>query len=457
MSTYTIENAKSGRATCKKCKEKIGKGELRIGTHADLGDKVMSSWNHPLCFNLPRKFSKISAEEFVSDYLTDNTDAKILDDPTEKQQIIEQIDTKATKKQTKKAQQSGSKYMAAVKRNADQLLAESGGEEGPAKKKVKLSDDDKAKANAYIKFIGMKIGELQDILSWNNVLKTGTKDVLLTRVIDGFVYGRIGKCVACKLGQPKISDDGSKIECKGYFNSDKGFPVPCGNTVAVESAVRFKPWYINEPTEEEENAMKEESNISSSDSNENLPDTMVKAVNKFEWKLSSKENIKKAANGMVDLCSSEESPIDFPSDKAKAKIDIGMMIVQNKGKTALDVLNLIVEKYGYKKKNDEVAENDQKQVGAMLAVDQNASVYMAMQELSTIYFKEKNTNAGISYRKVANAVKDLDFEITAKNAKGLGKGKTKVDNIGKSSAEKIHELVTTGKIQKLEEKRAAHS
>lgn len=43
MSTYTIEHAKSGRATCKKCKNKIAKGELRIGTHADLGDdKIMT-------------------------------------------------------------------------------------------------------------------------------------------------------------------------------------------------------------------------------------------------------------------------------------------------------------------------------------------------------------------------------------------------------------------------------
>ena len=32
--TYSIENAKSGRASCKKCKEKIGKGEIRLGVSA---------------------------------------------------------------------------------------------------------------------------------------------------------------------------------------------------------------------------------------------------------------------------------------------------------------------------------------------------------------------------------------------------------------------------------------
>ena len=32
--TYSIEAAKSSQASCKKCKEKITKGELRIGIHA---------------------------------------------------------------------------------------------------------------------------------------------------------------------------------------------------------------------------------------------------------------------------------------------------------------------------------------------------------------------------------------------------------------------------------------
>lgn len=51
------------------------------------------------------------------------------------------------------------------------------------------------------------------------------------------------------------------------------------------------------------------------------------------------------------------------------------------------------------------------------------------------------------------AIQGLDFEITALNAIGLSKGKTKVANIGKSSAEKILEFLQTGKMQKLEEKR----
>ena len=47
------------------------------------------------------------------------------------------------------------------------------------------------------------------------------------------------------------------------------------------------------------------------------------------------------------------------------------------------------------------------------------------------------------------------MEITADNALGLGKGKTKINGVGKSSAEKMSEFMKTGTIQKLEEKREA--
>ena len=61
------------------------------------------------------------------------------------------------------------------------------------------------------------------------------------------------------------------------------------------------------------------------------------------------------------------------------------------------------------------------------------------------------------YKKAVTALQQLDYEITADNAKGLGKGKTKVANIGKGSADKIYEFMSTGQIAKLEEKRAINA
>ena len=69
-------------------------------------------------------------------------------------------------------------------------------------------------------------------------------------------------------------------------------------------------------------------------------------------------------------------------------------------------------------------------------------------------YLEGNANAGVSTKKVVNALKDLEAEVTAENAMSFTKGKTKVPNIGKSSGEKMKEFMLTGTMEKLEEKRA---
>ena len=57
---YVLENAKSGRATCKACKEKIAKGALRIGVQSEASDYIMVSWRHACaaCFKLPKKYRR---------------------------------------------------------------------------------------------------------------------------------------------------------------------------------------------------------------------------------------------------------------------------------------------------------------------------------------------------------------------------------------------------------------
>jgi DNA polymerase/3'-5' exonuclease PolX len=122
--------------------------------------------------------------------------------------------------------------------------------------------------------------------------------------------------------------------------------------------------------------------------------------------------------------------------------------------SASEILTLLVEDYGYVE--DKQAKEAAKQVALESSAGHsgNAPVIAAITELADLYFKDGNRNAGSSYKKVAKALSELKFEITKDNALGLHKGKTKVANIGKSSAEKIHEFITTGTIQKLEEKRA---
>jgi ssDNA-binding Zn-finger/Zn-ribbon topoisomerase 1 len=85
----------------------------------------------------------------------------------------------------------------------------------------------------------------------------------------------------------------------------------------------------------------------------------------------------------------------------------------------------------------------------------NEPIRDAFVELADLYHNEGNHNAAVTYRKVANSLAVLDFAVTEENALGLGAGKTKVPAIGKATAEKIHELVTTGAMAKLEDKRKA--
>merc|ERR1711871_266876 len=45
-----IENAKTSRSRCRKCMEKIEKGELRVGMKAWIMGRSAMTWNHPKCF-----------------------------------------------------------------------------------------------------------------------------------------------------------------------------------------------------------------------------------------------------------------------------------------------------------------------------------------------------------------------------------------------------------------------
>ena len=49
---FRAEYAKSGRAACKKCKEKIDKGELRLAVmvQSPMFDGKVPHWYHPKCF-----------------------------------------------------------------------------------------------------------------------------------------------------------------------------------------------------------------------------------------------------------------------------------------------------------------------------------------------------------------------------------------------------------------------
>jgi hypothetical protein len=180
---------------------------------------------------------------------------------------------------------------------------------------------------------------------------------------------------------------------------------------------------------------------------------LVKAAYKLEWKLDNRKALKESTGGMVDLLL--DHGVDIPKDRQEAIKKIGPLIVANREKSASEVVPVIVKEFGFLENKKKAAKKKAAIIESTVANPKNAGLVAAFQELSELYFKESNANAGGTYTKAANAIKGIEFEITEENAKSLGKpGKNKVDGIGAKSAEKMLEFVQNGTIDKLEEKRA---
>jgi hypothetical protein len=182
---------------------------------------------------------------------------------------------------------------------------------------------------------------------------------------------------------------------------------------------------------------------------------LIKAVAKIvEWDLGNVVGLKAAVQELYGIVStSTDEKLDLPESPKEAKTKIFEVVNTNRDKTAQEMIPLLIERFGFAQDKKKKAEKKQAAIAGMVGCAANAGILAALQELSELYFKEGNRNAGGTYTKAVNAIKDIQFEITEDNAKGLGKGKTKVANIGKGTAEKMHEFVTTGTIAKLEEKR----
>lgn len=174
-----------------------------------------------------------------------------------------------------------------------------------------------------------------------------------------------------------------------------------------------------------------------------------------EWDVSSKQGLREAAKSLLEILQQSPQKIDLPDDQKTAFQKVGQAIMANKDKTAAEILDSLVKDLGFVQVKEEKAAQKKAAQQMSVEVEANAALVGAFAELSALYFKEGNRNAGATYSKVAKALSTVSFEIDAKNAPGLSKGKTKIPGIGKSSGDKIVEFITTGKMDKLEEKRAA--
>eukprot|EP00586_Coscinodiscus_wailesii_P018785 CAMPEP_0172510212 /NCGR_PEP_ID=MMETSP1066-20121228/227029_1 /TAXON_ID=671091 /ORGANISM="Coscinodiscus wailesii, Strain CCMP2513" /LENGTH=421 /DNA_ID=CAMNT_0013289079 /DNA_START=394 /DNA_END=1659 /DNA_ORIENTATION=+ len=419
----------------------------------------MTKWYHLECFNLPRKLLKegIDARRFVQEMLEDTTNDGNLEEIEEK--VIEAIETKPVPKNDVGGNSGGEGAKERMKRVRETWEGMRDDEDEEPKPKKKKKGDKKGGgggvdklelARAYGIYAEYNNNELKDVLRWNKQMVGGTKDILLQRILDGHVNGRLGLCPTCSEGKLKLEDDGETVKCPGWFDKENMMRHPCFYTCKRADAPRIQPWYTEKPPEDDENSKE---NIKE---DMNSPLSILQAsASEIKWDLSQPTGLKSAAKELIRV-STEHSKhkVAIPEDKTKARMEIGKILLSNRKKTSSEVMALLVKQFGFVAQKESAKEKKAELVSAHCQCPDNGFICMPFMEMSDLYFKEGNKNAGTSYKKAVAAIQAIDFKITKANALGLGKGKTKVAGIGKGTSEKIHELLTTGKIEKLEEKRA---
>lgn len=235
--------------TIEKCGEVIAKGDLRIGTHNEVDDKTFTSWNHLSCYQMTKRLKEeySTNRNFLSEAVKDDTAEKILGTTEGLDEMASLMGTKGSdtnqkggKKRKHEQDSDDLDVLSAIKQHALILHGEEDAKSQKTKaKKLKISPTEIKQAEVYEKYAGYTVDKLKDVLRWNNVPCTGTKGVLLLRVIDGEVYGRLGKCPICEKGQLKLNDEGKEVQCKGFYNEDVGAFEVCYFSIEPEKAQRW--------------------------------------------------------------------------------------------------------------------------------------------------------------------------------------------------------------------------
>mmetsp|Transcript_2636 Transcript_2636/g.3029 ORF Transcript_2636/g.3029 Transcript_2636/m.3029 type:complete len:483 (+) Transcript_2636:35-1483(+) len=479
--SFHIEKAKSGRSKCKKCKEPIVKGNLRIGntTERTIGDETtsMTSWNCLSCFILPRNLKRggVTPISFVEDNLNDPDD--ILGNHME--EVITAITVNssggARKNKTNKEDSSVNKFLTSVKRNSEALANDS--TEQPCKRVKKMSKMEKKEAELYDDLKRMTIDQLKDYLRWNRQIVGGTKQLLILKCLDGALRGRLGRCPMCARAKLKIEDATSEVAiCAGYFDEEAGLRVPACTAVSLSlqedevgsnPAPRLHPWYRKEPSEEEAkelDSLDEQAasgkivsvQKSKSSSYKITLAKLLEEAEKITWKVGNKVELKETATALLEV--GLNGGLALPSAENGGTKTVGRVLVANaRSASPSKILKLLIDEFGFAADKAEEEKAATAAISNICKVETNVGCYLILDEFSKLSQTSGDFRKANSYRKAAQAIAGLNMEVTIDNALSLGKAssKNKLPGVGKSIAEKINEFVATGSVEKLEELRAS--
>jgi len=409
--TYFIEISKSGRSSCKDCKEKIENGSIRIGRRDHNGEYDMMSYVHPKCVNKKKHIKHgglekgddgpPSLEVFIANLEgIENFDADGL--------VKEALENTSPPK-------SKTKVTTPKKREGDDLV------DTPTPKKIKnqavldinsmTEEELAAKAaedgesvdyiKAYAKYNSMKLDSLKDLCRWNKTKVTGTKSELLRRCCDGLANGGLGKCPECK-GKLTISNDGKEVNCTGAYDETMGTFVRCYFKCAADKMKRTA-WYEEKPSDDDEGE--------STQTVAGIKAGTAKYANLLDsHDLSNRDGKKAAAKALLGAC--RELGIKISQNDTDGTMAVGaLMLTHTKdGKIdSVEALNALVAKYGTEKSVHEANET----AAAACGHPDNVAIVAIFSDLASCYKQEGNHNAMGTYKKAAAALRALTVKITS--------------------------------------------
>uniref|UniRef100_A0A7N0UUX5 Poly [ADP-ribose] polymerase n=1 Tax=Kalanchoe fedtschenkoi TaxID=63787 RepID=A0A7N0UUX5_KALFE len=222
VTEFSVEVSQNARSSCKKCGEKITKGEVRISTKPEGKSSRGLAWHHASCLldmfptteveKLPGWDSLEETEQETLRGLVDNKTKAKPETPHDQ----EHLKKAATKKgEKRKTSENGDQKSKVVKTEGD--VSSTGKEtqeavdmeaklEAQAKTLWALKDDLKNNVSA---------SELRQMLGANGQSSSGSELDLRERCADGMLFGALPLCPLCS---GHLSYTGGMYRCHGYLS-----------------------------------------------------------------------------------------------------------------------------------------------------------------------------------------------------------------------------------------------
>jgi poly [ADP-ribose] polymerase len=313
-------------------------------------------------------------------------------------------------------------------------------EASPNKKKVvDISNESEEYQDIYEEYKSYTSDKLKDFLRWNKQVIGGTKSEILDRCIDCKINGALPVCIDCG-GNLSINKVSKMVTCSGKYDEEIRARKQCYFKCLVNKFTNRVPWRETKPTEEEIAAA--EVALSGFILPEDLGDLFM-GIDRFQGE-GRKESVKRLVS------KSRELGINLPEDAIQAFNKCLPLLLANPTLSSSELLTLVANEFGTVAKVESKASS----VANSTSISENAPIVSIFTELSDLYYKEGNSNAGNTYRKAAAAIRDYSKLVTSGMAQlGGRKGSDKLDGVGKKACELIDEFLTTGSVAKIAEKK----